>query len=69
MLMKMEKTFPAHLFPTRDENVNFFNLDAFFTWDFRLGSRMYWDGKIFLGIMSMLMALCIQSILEPRKNN
>ena len=23
-----------------DDNVNFFNADAFFTWDFRYGSRL-----------------------------
>ena len=31
-----------------DENVNFYNLDAFFTWDFRLGSRIIagWKNRL-----------------------
>jgi hypothetical protein len=33
----------------RDENVNIFNVDAFFTWDFRLGSRMILGWKNWLG--------------------
>ena len=32
-----------------NENINFFNLDAFFTWDFRLGSRVVLGWKNFLG--------------------
>jgi len=32
-----------------DENVNIFNLDAFFTWDFRLGSRFIFGYKNWLG--------------------
>ncbi|MES1215127.1 MAG: DUF5916 domain-containing protein [Bacteroidota bacterium] len=32
-----------------DENVNIFNVDAFFTWDFRLGSRMILGWKNWLG--------------------
>lgn len=35
--------------PAEDENENFFNLDAFFTWDFRLGSRLVLGWKNFLG--------------------
>jgi len=35
--------------PDQDVNVNFFNLDAFFTWDFRLGSRVVLGWKNFLG--------------------
>jgi hypothetical protein len=32
-----------------DENINFFNADAFFTWDFRLGSRLILGWKNWLG--------------------
>jgi hypothetical protein len=32
-----------------DENINFFNADAFFTWDFRLGSRLVVGYKNWLG--------------------
>jgi hypothetical protein len=32
-----------------DDNVNFFNVDAFFTWDFRLGSRLILGYKNWLG--------------------
>ncbi|HRE37032.1 MAG TPA: DUF5916 domain-containing protein [Chitinophagaceae bacterium] len=32
-----------------DDNVNFFNLDAFLTWDFRLGSRLILGYKNWLG--------------------
>lgn len=32
-----------------DQNVNFFNVDAFFTWDFRLGSRLIVGYKNWLG--------------------
>ena len=40
---------PRAFIPNQDENVNFFNLDAFFTWDFRLGSRVVVGWKNFLG--------------------
>ncbi len=33
----------------KDENINLFNLDAFFTWDFRLGSRLILGYKNWLG--------------------
>lgn len=33
----------------RDENINIFNLDAFLTWDFRLGSRLIVAYKNWLG--------------------
>lgn len=40
----------AHPFiNNRDENVNIYNLDAFFTWDFRLGSRLIIGYKNSLG--------------------
>jgi hypothetical protein len=32
-----------------DENFNIFNLDAFYTWDFRLGSRLILGYKNWLG--------------------
>lgn len=40
---------PRAFISNQDENVNFFNLDAFFTWDFRLGSRLVLGWKNFLG--------------------
>jgi hypothetical protein len=43
------KDIPRAFIPNQDENVNFFNLDAFFTWDFRLGSRLVFGWKNFLG--------------------
>jgi hypothetical protein len=43
------KDIPRAFIPNQDENVNFFNLDAFFTWDFRLGSRVVVGWKNFLG--------------------
>jgi hypothetical protein len=36
-------------FTTPDENVNYFNVDAFLTWDFRLGSRIVLNYKNWLG--------------------
>ncbi len=40
----------AHSFINdKDENVNVFNLDAFLTWDFRLGSRLILGYKNWLG--------------------
>jgi hypothetical protein len=35
--------------PDSDQNVNVFNVDAFFTWDFRLGSRLILGYKNWLG--------------------
>jgi hypothetical protein len=35
--------------PGRDDNFNVFNMDAFFTWDFRLGSRLILGYKNALG--------------------
>ena len=37
-----------------DENVNIFNLDAFFTWDFRYGSRLIIGYKNWLGESEMV---------------
>ena len=36
-------------FTIPDENVNYFNVDAFLTWDFRLGSRIVFGYKNWLG--------------------
>jgi hypothetical protein len=36
-------------FTTSNENVNYFNVDAFLTWDFRLGSRIILGYKNWLG--------------------
>jgi hypothetical protein len=38
----------------RDENFNVFNLDAFYTWDFRLGSRLILGYKNWLGNNEMV---------------
>jgi hypothetical protein len=43
------KDVPRSFIPNQHQNVNFFNLDAFFTWDFRLGSRVVFGWKNFLG--------------------
>jgi hypothetical protein len=40
---------PRPFITGQDENINFFNLDAFVTWDFRLGSRIIFGWKNFLG--------------------
>lgn len=40
---------PVPLTPGYDANVNIFNVDAFFTWDFRLGSRIILGYKNWLG--------------------
>jgi hypothetical protein len=40
---------PRAFVPGRDFNFNVFNLDAFFTWDFRLGSRIIAGWKNWLG--------------------
>jgi hypothetical protein len=40
---------PRSFIPNQDENVNIFNLDAFLTWDFRLGSRLILGYKNWLG--------------------
>jgi hypothetical protein len=40
---------PRSFITNRDQNVNVFNADAFFTWDFRLGSRLIVGYKNWLG--------------------
>ncbi|MFL5771547.1 MAG: DUF5916 domain-containing protein [Flavisolibacter sp.] len=40
---------PRTFIPNRNENYNAFNLDAFLTWDFRLGSRVILGWKNWLG--------------------
>lgn len=40
--------------PDRDENFNVFNLDAFLTWDFRLGSKLIVGYKNWLGNEEMV---------------
>ncbi|HEX2630395.1 MAG TPA: DUF5916 domain-containing protein, partial [Chitinophagaceae bacterium] len=40
---------PRTYITNRDQNVNVFNADAFFTWDFRLGSRLIVGYKNWLG--------------------
>jgi hypothetical protein len=40
---------PRSFVPDRNENYNAFNLDAFLTWDFRLGSRVIVGWKNWLG--------------------
>jgi hypothetical protein len=43
------KPIPRSFIPNQDENVNVFNVDAFLTWDFRLGSRVILGYKNWLG--------------------
>lgn len=45
---------PKNFIPGQDENVNFFNVDAFLTWDFRLGSRLIVGYKNWLGEEEMV---------------
>ncbi len=40
---------PRAFIPNRDVNINIFNIDAFLTWDFRLGSRLIFGYKNALG--------------------
>jgi len=40
---------PRAFIPNQDQNFNLFNMDAFFTWDFRYGSRIIAGWKNFLG--------------------
>jgi hypothetical protein len=40
---------PRAFIPGKDDNFNVFNLDAFLTWDFRLGSRLVIGYKNWLG--------------------
>ena len=40
---------PRSFINNKDENVNIFNVDAFFTWDFKLGSRVIFGWKNWLG--------------------
>jgi len=40
---------PRAFIPFQDQNVNIYNLDAFLTWDFRLGSRIIIGYKDWLG--------------------
>jgi hypothetical protein len=40
---------PRAFIPGQDQNVNIYNLDAFLTWDFRLGSRIIIGYKDWLG--------------------
>ncbi len=45
---------PPTFIPGQDGNVNIFNLDAFLTWDFRLGSRLVAGYKNWLGDNEMV---------------
>lgn len=49
------KLLPRSFIGGRDENLNLFNLDAFLTWDFRLGSRLIVGYKNWLGDEEMVM--------------
>jgi hypothetical protein len=51
-------------FPSADQNINFFNLDAFFTWDFRLGSRLILGYKNWLGEDENISGLTHKSYLK-----
>ena len=58
----------GYLLPTNitgpDENFNVFNLDAFLTWDFRLGSRIILGWKNFLGDDQMVNGLSKRSYFD-----
>lgn len=43
------KQVPRAFIPGQDQNVNFFNLDAFYTWDFKPGCRIVAGWKNYLG--------------------
>lgn len=42
--------------PSKDQNINIFNIDAFCTWDFRLGSRLILGYKNWLGDEELVMS-------------
>jgi hypothetical protein len=44
-----DPVFKTGMLPVPNENVNYFNLDAFFTWDFKLGCRLVAGYKNWLG--------------------
>ena len=48
------KLLPRSFINNQNQNVNFFNLDAFLTWDFRLGSRFIVGYKNWLGNNEMV---------------
>jgi hypothetical protein len=45
---------PIAFIPGQDDNFNAFNIDAFYTWDFRLGSRLILGWKNWLGNSSAI---------------
>ena len=52
----------------KDENYNAFNLDAFLTWDFRLGSRMIFGWKNWLGNSYAINGIDNTNYLKNLKN-
>lgn len=55
---------PRAFIQGRDENVNIFNVDAFLTWDFRLGSRLIIGYKNWLGDEEMVSLASHTTYLE-----
>jgi hypothetical protein len=58
------KLIPRPFIPGRDENFNVFNLDAFLTWDFRLGSKFIIGYKNWLGDDEMVNLAIHNTYLE-----
>lgn len=54
---------PRAFYPGLDENYNLFNLDAFVTWDFRLGSRLIAGYKNWLGDPYVIDAMAYRNYL------
>jgi hypothetical protein len=55
---------PRPFIPNRDENINIFNIDAFFTWDFRLGSRLIIGYKNALGDHEIVNGISKRNYME-----
>ena len=55
---------PRAFIPGRDDNINIFNLDAFFTWDFRLGSRLILGYKNALGDYELVTGILKQNYIR-----
>ncbi|MFI5131115.1 MAG: DUF5916 domain-containing protein [Chitinophagales bacterium] len=55
---------PRAFIPGRDDNINIFNLDAFFTWDFRLGSRLIAGYKNALGDYDLVTGILKQNYIS-----
>ena len=61
--MQKDNLLPSAFIPGQDENFNIFNLDAFLTWDFRLGSRFIVGYKNWLGEEEMVSILQVKTVI------